>query len=247
MRKPFLAGNWKMNKNISEACELAGNLAKNLKDTDMKDILIAPPFTALAKVKETLKGSNIKLGAQNCSYAESGAYTGEISPAMIIDAGCTHVIIGHSERRQFFGDTDEIINKKIKNAIKNGLIVIFCVGETLEEREKAITFKVIEKQVREGLKDIELKNIEIAYEPVWAIGTGKTASPAQAEEVHAFIRNLIEKLYNKQLSETVRILYGGSVNPENIKELMACANVDGGLVGGASLKTDSFTQIVKLS
>ena len=172
-RKPFLAGNWKMNKTIGEAAELAKGLADNVKGIDNKDILICPPFTAIAKVREIVAGTNVKLGAQNCSYAESGAYTGEVSPDMLKDAGCEYVILGHSERRAYFGETDEVLNKKTKLALSKGLKVVFCVGETLSEREADKTFVVINKQMVDGLKDISLENVVIAYEPVWAIGTGK--------------------------------------------------------------------------
>lgn len=247
MRKPFLAGNWKMNKLISESAELAKGLVDNVAGISDKDILVCPPFTSLSKVREIVAGTNVKLGAQNCSYAESGAYTGEVSPDMLKDAGCEYVILGHSERRAYFAETDEILNKKTKLALSKGLKVIFCVGETLAEREAEKTFDVINKQMVDGLKDILLENVIIAYEPVWAIGTGRTASPEQAEEVHAFIRNLIAKLYDKNVAESVRVLYGGSVNPATIKGLMACPNVDGGLVGGASLKVSDFADIVKLS
>lgn len=269
IRKPFLAGNWKMNKTVKEAEEFTFDLKAKLKEMDKDvDVLICPPFTALTRVKDVIDGKrllgnhqalqngvnfacarniNIKLGAQNCSYAESGAYTGEVSADMLKDAGCEYVILGHSERRAYFGDTDEIINEKTKMALSKGLKVIFCVGETLTEREADKTFEVINKQTVGGLKDVSLDNVVIAYEPVWAIGTGRTASPEQAEEVHAFIRNLIAKLYDKNAAENVRILYGGSVNPATIQGLMACPNVDGGLVGGASLKVADFSEIVKLA
>ena len=247
VRKPFLAGNWKMNKLTKDAADLALGLVENLKDVKDKEILVCPPFTAIAKVREIVAGTNVKLGAQNCSYAESGAYTGEVSPDMLKDAGCEYVILGHSERRAYFAETDEILNKKTKLALEKGLKVVFCVGETLDEREANKTFSVIDRQMVNGLKGMALENVTIAYEPVWAIGTGKTASPEQAEEVHAFIRNLIAKLYDAKTAENTRILYGGSVNPATIKGLMACPNVDGGLVGGASLKVADFTDIVKLS
>jgi triosephosphate isomerase (TIM) len=204
-----------------------------------------------------VKGTNIKLGAQNCSYAESGAYTGEVSVDMLKDAGCDYVILGHSERRVLFGETDEVINKKAKLAISKGLKVVFCVGEVLEERENEKTFEVIKKQIINGLQDLDLNNIIIAYEPVWAIGTGKTASPEQAEEVHSFIRNLIATEFSsnccscccssKNFADDMIILYGGSVNPSTIQGLMDCKNVDGGLVGGASLKVKDFSEIVKLA
>lgn len=245
MRKPFLAGNWKMNNTINESVELVKGLVGNVGNITDRDILVAPPFTALTKVKEIIKDSNIKLGAQNCSFAEKGAYTGEVSPTMLLDAGCEYVILGHSERRQYFGEDNEIIKKKMLNALSVGLKIIYCVGETLAEREANKTFDVIESQIKEGLNGVPSENITIAYEPVWAIGTGKTATPDQAEEVHAFIRGILEKIYDKNVADDMQILYGGSVSPDTIKNLMACPNVDGGLVGGASLKVDSFSKIVE--
>jgi len=209
---------------------------------------VAPPFTALYAVRQEVEGSPICLAAQSLYWEEKGAFTGEISPVMLKEVGCAYVIIGHSERRQFFGETDETVNRRIKAALAHGLKVIFCIGETLREREGEKTFSVIEKQIEGGLKglgDQEVRNTVIAYEPVWAIGTGKTATPEQAEEVHGFIRKKLGKLYSRELSEEIRIQYGGSVTPENIRRLMDQPNIDGALVGGASLKADSFSKIVR--
>jgi triosephosphate isomerase len=216
-------------------------------DVSAVEILICPTFTSLASVNAQIKGTNIKLGAQNLFWENNGAFTGEISPIMLKDAGCSFVLIGHSERRQYFGETDETVNKKTKAAFAASLVPIVCVGETLDEREKNITFKVIEKQIRDGLKDLHsdcAKTLAIAYEPVWAIGTGKTASPQQAQEVHAFIRKIYDDMY-KGAADEIRILYGGSVKPDNVSTLMQQTDIDGGLVGGASLDADSFTKLVK--
>ncbi|MFH1260023.1 MAG: triose-phosphate isomerase [Elusimicrobiota bacterium] len=248
MRKPLLAGNWKMYKVSGEAVSLVEGLRKNLADVTEREVLVCPPFTALSAVQKVLSGSTIKLGAQNMSWESEGAFTGEISPAMLKDSGCSYVIIGHSERRQYFQETDETVNRKIKSALKFGLTPIVCVGETLEEREKNITFKILERQIREGLAGLsseESNKIVVAYEPIWAIGTGRTAAPAQAEDVHAFIRKLLKEIAGDDAAMSIRILYGGSVKPDNISELMACENIDGGLIGGASLNVESFTKIVK--
>lgn len=245
-RKPFIAGNWKMNKNGKEAVSLAKSLKNKLKGVKDKNILICPGFTALCCVYEEIKGSNIKLGAQNMYFEDEGAFTGEISASMLKDF-CEYVILGHSERRQLFNEIDEIVNKKIKKALEHGIKPILCIGETLEQRENNETFDVIKSQLKNSLKDInkkEIKNVIIAYEPIWAIGTGKTASPEQAEEVHVFIRKEIENMYDAEITNKLRILYGGSVKPENIKELMEKENIDGVLVGGASLDADSFSKIV---
>lgn len=243
MIRPFIAANWKMNKTILEAKEFVNAFAPSVSDINDIDIVIAPSFTALFSVAELIKGSNIKLSAQNVFYEEKGAYTGEISALMLKDVGCDYVIIGHSERRHYFGEDNEILNKKVKAALRNGLEVIFCIGETLKEREEGKTFDVLERQVKEGLRDIDLSRIVIAYEPVWAIGTGRTASPEQAQEAHAYIRNKLKDLY--VAADTVRIIYGGSVTPDNIDDLMACHDVNGALVGGASLKPESFERIVR--
>jgi len=210
--------------------------------------VVCPPFLAVQPVFQFLKGSNIKIGAQNCYFEKKGAFTGEVSPSMLKEAGCTYVILGHSERRQYFKETDEFINKKIKAALAEGLIPILCVGETLEEREKNITNDVIKTQITGSLKGFtpaEVTGMIIAYEPVWAIGTGKVATPAQAEDVHKFIRENIGKLFNKEAAEAVRIQYGGSVKPDNVNILMGEADIDGALVGGAALEAESFVKLVK--
>jgi triosephosphate isomerase len=247
-RLPFMAGNWKMNKTTGEAINLVRELKTAISGVKGVEVAVAPPFTALYAVCKELEGSSIRLAAQNLYWEEKGAFTGEVSPLMLKEVGCHYVIIGHSERRQFFGETDETVNRRIKAALAQGLKVIFCIGEILKEREEGKTFSVIERQVEDGLKNLsdkEIKNMVIAYEPVWAIGTGKTATPGQAEEVHRFIRGKIEKLYSREVSEEIRIQYGGSVTPENIKGLMEQANIDGALVGGASLKAESFSKIVR--
>jgi len=247
-RLPFMAGNWKMNKTVEEALDLVRGLKASLSGVKAVEVAVAPPFTALYAIHKELEGSPIHLAAQNLYWEEKGAFTGEISPLMLKEIGCHYVILGHSERRQFFGETDETVNRRIKAALARGLKVIFCIGETLKEREEGKTFSVIERQVKGGLKgfgDQEMKNMVVAYEPVWAIGTGKTATPEQAEEVHRYIRGKLEKLYSRQVSEEIRIQYGGSVTPENIKGLMNQPNIDGALVGGASLKADSFCKIVR--
>ncbi len=247
-RLPIIAGNWKMNKTVGEAINFIRELKGLLSGINDVEIVVAPPFTALFAVGKELHGSSIKLSAQNLHWEEKGAYTGEISPLMLKELDCKYVIIGHSERRQYFGESDEIVNRKIKAALKNDIKPIFCIGETLMERESGETFNVIKRQLESGLKDIkeeEIKEMVIAYEPVWAIGTGKTATPDQAEEVHSFIRERLETLFSKEISEKVRIQYGGSVTPENIKRLMQQANIDGALVGGASLSAESFSRIVR--
>ena len=244
MRRPIIAGNWKMNKNIVEAVDLASKLKIALADVEDKEIVVCPASVCLQAVSDILSDSEIAVGAQNIHWEDSGAYTGEISAPMIKSAGCTYVIIGHSERRQYFGETDETVNKKLLSALKHCLIPIVCVGETLAEREKGDTFKIIEKQIKGAFKDITNSHwapIVIAYEPVWAIGTGKTATPEQAQEVHAFIRSLLPK----SVAQDVRILYGGSVKPDNTVILMAKPDIDGALVGGASLKAEDFVKIVK--
>ncbi len=250
MRKPIIAGNWKMYKTIGAAIELANGLKRELFKIELNDmdIVLCPVYTCLSEVAEVIASSNISLGAQDVYWQEEGAFTGEISPLMIKDAGCLYVIIGHSERRQFFAETNETVNKKIKAALKHGLIPIVCVGESLAEREANRTFDVLTDHLQNGLIDLteeEVSKVVIAYEPVWAIGTGKTATSAQAQEAHKFIRDLLGKLYNKDIANGIRIQYGGSVKPENIEEIMAQPDVDGALVGGASLKTESFSEIVK--
>ncbi|MEW6101189.1 MAG: triose-phosphate isomerase [Candidatus Omnitrophota bacterium] len=250
MRKAIIAGNWKMYKTLSEAIELANGLKRALFniESELIDIVLCPPFTALSEVAEVIADSNIQLGAQDCFWQDEGAFTGEVSCKMLVDVGAKFVIIGHSERRQFFGEANEGVNKKIKAALKAGLFPIVCCGETLTEREKGLTFQVLSDHVNNGLSGIEeqdILNIVIAYEPVWAIGTGKTATPQQAEEAQKYIRELIKKLYNKEVADNIRIQYGGSVKPENAQELISQPDIDGALVGGASLSAESFSLIVK--
>jgi len=250
MRKTIIAGNWKMNKSITEAIELANGLKREFFKLDNQniDIVLCPPFTALSEVYEVIADSSIQLGAQDVYWQDEGAFTGEISCKMLKDAGCKFVIIGHSERRQYFCETNESVNKKIKAALLEELLPIVCVGETLKEREEDLTFKVLDDHINNGLKDIreeDAQKLVIAYEPVWAIGTGKTASAIQAQEAQKYIRDLLKKLYNKDTSDSIRIQYGGSVKPENIAELMEEPDVDGALVGGASLTVESFSGIVK--
>lgn len=248
MRKPIIAGNWKMFKTINESVSLVNDLKTKASGISDREIIVCPVFTCLKSVCDAAKGSNVKVGAQDLYWEEKGAFTGEISAVQVKDTGCTYVIIGHSERRQFFHETNETVGKKIHAALKAGLIPIVCVGEMLAERESGKTFAVIEKQIREGLGTMtqeQAKMIVIAYEPVWAIGTGKVATPAQAEEVHIYIRKAISKMFGQESADGIRILYGGSVKPENIAELMAQKNIDGALVGGASLEAESFAKIIK--
>ena len=247
-RIPIIAGNWKMNKTVEEAVALVRELKSSTAGVKEVEVVVAPPFTALHAVRQELKGSPIGLAAQNLFWEEKGAFTGEVSPWMLKEVGCEYVIIGHSERRQFFGETDESVNRRMKAALGQSLKPIFCIGETLKEREEGKTFSVIERQIEGGLKgfgDKEVISITIAYEPVWAIGTGKTATPEQAQEVHRFIREKLGKLYSRDLAEKTRIQYGGSVTPENVKGLMVQADIDGALVGGASLKSETFSRIVR--
>ncbi len=246
-RKPIIAGNWKMHMTVPEAFELVGGIIPACSNKPGVEVVLGPAYTALAAVAGAVHGKGIGVAAQNCHHEPKGAYTGEVSVDMLKDAGCTHVIIGHSERRQYFGETDEGVNRKLAAVLAGRLTPIVCVGETLAERESGSTFKVIEKQLAGGLSDIGPKQMEatvIAYEPVWAIGTGKTATPDQAQEVHSFIRGFIKKMHGDGIASTVRILYGGSVKPDNVKELMAMEDIDGALVGGASLKADSFSALV---
>jgi len=247
-RKLFIAGNWKMNTSASEAGKLAAALAEKIGSVDEVDLAVCPPFVYLPAVKAALAGCRIELGAQNMYYEDNGAYTGEISGAMLKDVGCRYVILGHSERRHVMGETDETINRKILKALSDGLEVIFCVGELLAEREAGSTHEVVRRQVQVGMEGVDktaAERVTIAYEPVWAIGTGKTATPDQAQEVHAMIRGLVGELYDSTLAERLRIQYGGSVKPANAAELLGQADIDGALVGGASLKADDFTAIVK--
>ncbi len=243
----MIAGNWKLFKTCTEAVEAAGKLAALTSDVTGTDIMIAPAYTSLILVSEKLKGSNINVGAQNVFWERQGAYTGEVSAEMIVSAGCSHVIIGHSERRQYFGETDESVNKKINAAIKAKLVPVLCIGETESQRDKDQTFSVLDKQVKMGLEGFlsrDLKSLIIAYEPVWAIGTGKTATSGQAQEVHHFLRSLLKKNFDDKLAGSTRILYGGSVKPDNIAELMSMPDIDGALVGGASLDPETFSRIV---
>ncbi len=247
MRKPLLAGNWKMNCTIAESQELVRQLRDQIGARDDRDVLVAPTYPALALVAKELEGSGYLLAAQDLYWEDSGAYTGEVSGPMIAAAGCSHVIIGHSERRQYFGETEETVSKKTQSALRHGLGPIVCVGETLDQREAGDTLAVIERQVRGGLDGLgseEIGRLVLAYEPVWAIGTGKVATPEQAEEVHAAIRGLVAKLADDATAEQCRILYGGSVKPDNVDVLMSEPDIDGALVGGASLKAADFARIV---
>ena len=247
MRKPIIAGNWKMNKTVAESISLAQELKKNLGNVEDREIIICPPFTSLFPVGEELKGTKIILGAQNLFPAESGAYTGEISPLMLKEIGVSYCILGHSERRAYFKEDNSLVNRKSKITLKFGMKPIICVGETLEQREKNLAFSVIKEQISgglEGLSTSEVANIVLAYEPLWAIGTGKTATPEQAEEVHAFIRKDVYSRYGDEIASSLRILYGGSVKPENVASLMQKEDIDGALVGGAALSADSFSKIV---
>ncbi len=244
MRKWIVAGNWKMNNTISESIALARAIKDGTTGLKNGEVIVAPPFTALYSVGETVKGSQVQLAAQNMYSEDKGAFTGEVSPFMIKDVGCAYVILGHSERRKFFSETDTGVNLKVKKALATGLKPIVCVGETDEERVQGVTQSVVNRQVREALAGIEkIADVVIAYEPVWAIGTGKVATSAQAEEVHAFIRGIVRELYGAA-ADGIRILYGGSVTKDNIGELIAMADIDGALVGGASLKADGFLGII---
>ncbi len=246
-RVPLLAGNWKMFKTISEATALVQALKAGCAGISNREILVCPPFAALSTVRDLVRGTNIRLGAQNMHWQLEGAFTGEISPVMVKDAGCQYVIIGHSERRQYFGETDETVNRKTKAAFGQTLIPIVCVGETLAEREAGQQLQVVEEQVRgglAGLKPAEAEKLVIAYEPVWAIGTGKTATPEQAQEMHQWIRKLLSEFGNGA-EQKIKILYGGSIKPDNIDMIMQQPDIDGGLVGGASLKAEDFSRIIK--
>ncbi|MEN6413889.1 MAG: triose-phosphate isomerase [Veillonellales bacterium] len=248
MRKPIIAGNWKMHKTIGEAQQLTKELVKLTADAKKVDIVICPTFIALAGVKQALAGSAVKLGAQNMHWEQQGAFTGEISPSMLKDAGCDYVIIGHSERRQYFAETDSTVNEKLKAAFANDLIPILCVGETLEQREAGTTEAIVERQVGidlAGLSDEQISRMVIAYEPIWAIGTGRTASADDANSVCAFIRQTVGTMFKGSTADEVRIQYGGSVKPANIAELMAKSDIDGALVGGAALDAAGFSKIVK--
>jgi triosephosphate isomerase (TIM) len=246
MRRKFVCGNWKMHKTAAEAVQLVRELRQKL-DGAAAQVAVAPPFTALAAVKQALSGSSIQLFGQNCHHEKQGAFTGEVSAAMLKDAGCDGVILGHSERRQYFGETDEGVAKKVRAALGEGLHPIVCVGETLQEREGGKTWEVVSRQVRGALGGLDaaaLRSLTLAYEPVWAIGTGRTATTAQAQEVHAQIRALLRELGGEVVAGAVRIQYGGSVKPDNAADLLSQPDVDGALVGGASLKASDFSAIV---
>ncbi|MFW5742589.1 MAG: triose-phosphate isomerase [Spirochaetota bacterium] len=245
MRQPFLAGNWKMHKTVSEATDLARELVLELSSSSNK-LMIAPPFTALAAVNAVVQGSKILLGAQNMAAEETGAHTGEVSVIMLRDVGVKVVILGHSERRHTYGETDELVNRKVRLALDHGMEVILCVGETIEEREAGRVEDVVGTQLRAGLEGVgesDLRRVTIAYEPVWAIGTGKTATPEDADAVHAFIRKEVADAYSQDVADELIVQYGGSVKPGNVNELMAMENIDGALVGGASLELESFAAI----
>lgn len=247
-RKPIVAGNWKMNKNVAEAIDLAGDIKRDLADCKEVDVVLCPPFTAVKAVGDVITGTHIDLGAQNMHWEKSGAFTGEVSAEMLREIYCHYVILGHSERRTYFGETDEIVNKKTRAALESNLIPIVCVGETLAEREAGQTNEVVGRQVRgslAGLSNQQLVKTVIAYEPVWAIGTGKTATPQQAQDAHAFIRSVLAEIADQAVAQSVRIQYGGSVKASNARELFSLPDIDGGLIGGASLEARSFIEIVK--
>ena len=248
MRKPIIAGNWKMNNTKAEAETLLSELKPLIKDVKGVDVVVCVAFTDIERVKKLVKGSKIRVGAQNVSWADKGAFTGEISAAMLLEAGAEYVVIGHSERRQYFGETDETVNKRTVQALKNGLKPIVCVGETLDEREDGMTEKVLFAQIEgafEGISAEDAKKTVVAYEPVWAIGTGKTATSEQANETIKFIRKTLSRKYGRAAANRVRIQYGGSMNAKNAAELMAMSDIDGGLIGGASLKAEDFSVVVK--
>ena len=246
-RRLFIAGNWKMNTNAAEAVKLAKALVEKLGKEAEIDVAVCPPFVYLAQVAGAIQGSKIAMGGQNCFYENNGAFTGEISAAMLKDVGCRYVILGHSERRHVIGETDELINRKVLKVLSDGMEVILAVGELLAERDSGTTMDVVTRQVKRGLEGVnaaEMARVTIAYEPVWAIGTGRTATPEQAQEVHAMIRTLLGQMYGSELAEKIRIQYGGSVKASNARELLACPDIDGALVGGASLKAEEFAGIV---
>ncbi len=247
VRDILIAGNWKMNRTPQEAAELVRGIASGLPALKNVEVAVCPPFTSIASAVEAAKGTPIVVGAQNIFWEPKGAYTGEISGQMLKAAGCTYAIIGHSERRQYFGETDATVRKRILRTQEDGLIPIFCLGETLEERDRGAMRAVVEIQMRGGLEKVPIdnpRNFVIAYEPVWAIGTGVTASPEQAQEVHGFLRELLQDMYGEKVSTEVRILYGGSVTPENALNLLSKPDIDGALVGGASLKAETFLGII---
>ena len=246
MKRPIIAGNWKMNNNKEETKALIKEIAPLVKDASC-EVVVCVPFTSIETARKAARGTNIQLGAQNVHWANNGAFTGEISASMLTELKVKYVIVGHSERRQYFGETDETVNKRAKAALKAGMKVIICVGETLEEREAGKTAEVVMRQTEIALKDItkqELKRVVIAYEPVWAIGTGRTATPEDADDTIKFIRKVVRKYYGRSSGQSIRIQYGGSMKPSNVKELMAMPPIDGGLIGGASLKAEDFAKIV---
>jgi triosephosphate isomerase len=247
MKRPLIAGNWKMFKTIPEGINLVNIIKAGVHKVTECDVVVCPPFTALAAISALLQESNIELGAQDMHFETEGAFTGEISPLMLKDVGCRYAILGHSERRAYFSEKDELINKKVMAALKYNIIPIVCIGETLDEREARRAFEVVKHQFDHSLMDLKSEEIErvvIAYEPVWAIGTGRTATPEQAEQMHSYIRRLLNEKYGEEVASHVKILYGGSVKPDNISQLITKPNVDGALVGGASIKAESFIQIV---
>ena len=250
MRRPIIAGNWKLNLTIAESRDLAQQLVDNLADITDRDIVIAPVFTALSTVAQVIKQSTVQLAGQNCYPQTSGAFTGEVSPECLSDVGCHYIILGHSERRQLFGETDDFINQKLLKTLEAGLKPILCIGETLEEREAEQMLNVLDRQIKGGLANLtaqQMANITIAYEPIWAIGTGKTATAEQAQQAHSFIRKVVQQLFNPDVAENIRILYGGSVKPDNVDGLLAEEDIDGALVGGASLKAEDFIRIVQFA
>lgn len=249
-RKPLIAANWKMYKTMGEAIAFVISIQEQTGPRTDREVLIAPPFTALKAARDNLNLEGYRLAAQNCHWEEKGAFTGEISPIMLKDLGCDYVIVGHSERRQLFGETDETVRLKVAAVFKAGMTPVVCVGEVLDQREQGKTFEVVGRQLEgalNGLLPTQMERLVIAYEPVWAIGTGRTATPEQAQEVHAFIRKKVASLFNKEVEERIRILYGGSVKPDNIDALMAEPDIDGALVGGASLEVGSFKRLVEFN
>lgn len=249
-RKPFMAGNWKMNLTVKESIALVKAISQQAPSPERVDVLVAPPFTSIPAVKESIGAAPIFLAAQNMHWEPRGAYTGEVAPSMLVEAGCTHVILGHSERRSLFGETDEMIDRKAQSACKVGLSPLICIGETLKEREQGRTRETIEGQLGNSLRTFRDRkamppNVLLAYEPVWAIGTGRNATPEQAQEIHNHIRKWLAAEFDEKTAASLRILYGGSVKPDNIKELMGMPDVDGALVGGASLKVDSFIPMIR--
>jgi triosephosphate isomerase len=246
-RRPLIAGNWKMHLTVNEAVRLATAVAASCREVNDREVMIAPPFTAVAAVAAAVRGTPVLVAGQNVAWEKEGAFTGEISPVMLKDAGAAMAIVGHSERRHIFGESNQLVNRRLRGALQFDLVPVLCVGEILAEREEGRTFPVLEEQVRQGLADVSFDaagRVVVAYEPVWAIGTGRTATREQAQEAHAFIRGVLAGLYEKKLAEAIRILYGGSVKPENIDSLMAEPDIDGALVGGAALQSESFARIV---